>query len=171
MAGYVENYVRRFWQSSSDHRGTPENPGRVVTLISHEEHDQYFKHQDPHQPCQKVYGILYKIHPNDVESVLDHLDYREKDGYSLKKVNVTLLSGEVIENACLYVASRLNSSFLGPASSITEIAKHIATSEGPSGRNVEYLLNLCTALKEIANYEDPHLKALEEKVSEFGKFK
>lgn len=116
ITGYIQGYIRRFWQSSIDHRGTPSSPGRVVTLISLDElrNDRFF-HNDLHtyevhngdndtadtgadvdvdhhlidqlQPQDiKVYGCAYYIAPQHVDEVKQYLDIREQNGYELKSV-------------------------------------------------------------------------------------
>ena len=60
---HLPGFTRRFWQGSHDHRGTPDAPGRVVTLI-----------QDEQASC---HGMAYLI--ND-EAVFRALDHREKNG-------------------------------------------------------------------------------------------
>ncbi|CAG7823583.1 unnamed protein product [Allacma fusca] len=75
IIGYIKGYERKFWQASIDHRGNPEQPGRVVTLIPS---------QDPEA---RVWGAAYKIHPRDVENVVKHLDMREVMGYEKTPVD------------------------------------------------------------------------------------
>ncbi|CAH6721749.1 glutathione-specific gamma-glutamylcyclotransferase [[Candida] jaroonii] len=107
VTGYLEGYIRRFWQSSSDHRGTPESPGRVVTLISlqdllenpkfHNDLQMYELNQSEittktHKIDQlapkdlKVWGCAYYIDGKDVEEMKEYLDVREQDGYTTHMV-------------------------------------------------------------------------------------
>lgn len=81
VPGYIEGYVRRFWQASEDHRGTPEAPGRVVTLISKEHWDTL---EDTHQATHRVWGAAYHIPRPKVAQVREYLDIREINGYSIQ---------------------------------------------------------------------------------------
>lgn len=149
--GYIKGYCRRFWQASIDHRGFPEKPGRVVTLVE--------------SPEDIVWGVAYKIADEEIEKVKDHLDYREKNGYSRFTVSFYPVDISVQPFPCLvYTATPENPSYLGPAP-LNKIAEQISKSVGPSGTNAEYLFQLAAAMKtRFPSIEDNHLFELEKAV-------
>lgn len=139
-AAYIENWVRRFWQGSHDHRGTPEAPGRVVTLVE--------------QAGANCMGMAYKVSTQ----VFEHLDHREKNGYLRFNTPLHFEGGTEVDGL-VYIATNTNVAFLGPASE-ADIAEHIAKSKGPSGSNDEYLFLLAQALREL-NAHDQHVFTIE----------
>lgn len=140
----IEGWARRFWQGSHDHRGTPDSPGRVVTLVP-----------GPDQICR---GMAYRV----AHEVFEHLDHREKNGYERHRVHMHLLARGTTVDGTLYVASRDNPAFLGPEDPQV-LAEHILAARGPSGRNRDYLLRLAEALRELGD-EDEHIFDLERRV-------
>lgn len=64
-------------------------------------------------PTSEVWGVAYKIREQDIEEVTDHLDFREKNGYSKK--TVTFHPEDKIEpfELSLYVATEKNESYAG----------------------------------------------------------
>ncbi|TPX30118.1 hypothetical protein SeMB42_g07971 [Synchytrium endobioticum] len=164
-SGYVKGFKRRFWQGSIDHRGTPEAPGRVVTLIPTNEWQQKYAHlDDTHDDEDVVYGIVFKIADQDVDKVKAHLDFREQNGYSCYTVPVyhpSVHDGEspLFNQVLVYVADSDNESFVGPAP-LAEMAQDIAVRSGPSGPNKDYLFGLCDSLRLVGGL-DRHLRELE----------
>lgn len=138
-AASIEGWVRRFWQGSHDHRGTPDAPGRVVTLVE--------------QPGARCRGMAYRVAPE----VFSHLDVREKNGYLRFTTAMQFDDGSNLDGL-VYIATEDNTAFLGPAGD-AEMARQIAAAEGPSGRNSEYLLKLADALRTLGD-DDPHVFAL-----------
>ncbi|XP_035703007.1 uncharacterized protein LOC110845087 [Folsomia candida] len=65
VIGYIKGYDRKFWQQSIDHRGVPEKPGRVVTLVPSSD------------PEDKVWGVAYEIDDRDIDTIAS-LNHRER---------------------------------------------------------------------------------------------
>ncbi len=141
--GTIAGWTRRFWQGSHDHRGVPEAPGRVVTLVS--------------APGSVCGGVAYQIDGAAARGIFAQLDYREKNGYERLQIDCHLESGEVV-NTITYIAGPSNEAYLGEAP-LEEIARQIRSAHGPSGSNREYLMSLDSSLRDLA-IEDAHVAAL-----------
>jgi glutathione-specific gamma-glutamylcyclotransferase len=142
--GYVHGFERRFWQGSTDHRGIPAAPGRVVTLVSA-------------SADQRCWGTVYRVEPGREQEVLAGLDFREQGGYERRQVEVVHAEGSIAE-VLVYLATPDNPNWLGEAP-LHEIASQVRRSVGPSGPNVEYVLRLADALAAMGA-RDQHVEAL-----------
>ena len=143
----IEGWERRFWQGSHDHRGTPDRPGRVVTLID--------------SPSAMCVGMAFKVTPD----VFEHLDHREKNGYLRHEVMIRFENGE-LKKGLIYIADENNEAYLG-ADTELNIAKQIHKCIGPSGPNAEYALELAQAIRAL-NAIDTHVFAIEAYLKQWG---
>lgn len=145
----IHGWSRRFWQGSHDHRGLPNAPGRVVTLV-----------EDSQAYCE---GMAYLLAAATLNRVFEHLDYREKNGYERFNIQLDFLNEkDAPEMGVMYIAPIDNHAYLGPAS-MEDMALQIYLSAGPSGSNLEYLTELASALRDL-QIHDQHVFELEEKV-------
>lgn len=145
----VEGFERRFYQGSTDHRGTPEAPGRVVTLVP--------------SPGARCWGVAFGLSVGSVDAVLGRLDFRERGGYARLELPLHGKNGERLsESGLVYVANPDNPEWLGDAP-YEAMARQIKSSVGPSGRNTDYVLGLARALDEMG-VDDPHVFALADHV-------
>ena len=136
----LHGWARRFWQGSHDHRGTPDAPGRVLTLAR--------------APGATCVGAAYLVTPG----VFDALDHREKNGY-LRHVEPLEFDDGGRADGLVYIADEHNAAWLGPASDAA-IARQIAGAHGPSGANRDYVFRLADALR-AEDADDAHVFAIE----------
>ena len=147
----LEGYERRFWQASHDHRGTLDNPGRVVTLA----------------PAVASYcdGLAYRLPAARREEILNSLDEREQDGYQRVYLDLNVANGQRVKGLT-WIALEGNPSWIGeePPELLAEL---IATRQGPSGTNREYLYCLNDALNDLGIF-DPYISTLTGCVEQFS---
>jgi len=148
IKAHLPGWSRRFWQASTDHRGVPGAPGRVVTLVP--------------ESSATCTGIAYRL-DSDVEATLAYLDHREQGGYIRHYVALDLYDySEQSIQALVYIADENDCHFVGPEPDDTVTAT-IATAVGPSGSNREYCLQLADALRR-ENIHDHHVEGIASKV-------
>ncbi|CAI7577730.1 unnamed protein product [Penicillium glandicola] len=161
VPGYISGYVRRFWQASTDHRGTPEQPGRVVTVIERTFwetlDDPLARLESEAASTGKVWGAAYHIPASHAEEVHDYLDEREIDGYSAHYTpfHPTVdVEGDAGVSAspiiCMvYIGQPTNPQFLRDAADREpqNVAQVISAGHGLSGKGSEYLFLLEKALE------------------------
>jgi cation transport regulator ChaC len=159
-SGWIEGWARRFWQGSTDHRGVPGVPGRVVTLVA--------------APGSRCPGVAYRLPDGEREAILAHLDDREKGGYARHDVDVHLAADggggsrtvaatdeaaraapSATLRALVFIATAANPEYLGPAP-VLQIADQIRRAHGASGPNLEYALRLAEALRAM-DAHDSHV--------------
>ena len=148
--------------SSQDHRGTPEAPGRVVTLIERSFWESLVDHHQ--SDSDKVWGVAYRIEASRVAEVRDYLDIREINGYTIHYTPFYPADGSPIINTLVYIGTPDNDQFMGPQEP-QKLAERIHKSEGPSGLNKDYLFGLERSLDSLSpEGEDVHVKDLANRV-------
>jgi len=144
--GFVRGWSRRFWQGSTDHRGLPGAPGRVLTVTP--------------EASGSCWGIAYRLDECTRDATLQALDERERGGYERYVVDFHCNDGARGGSwpALMYVAGPDNPNYLGPAP-LASIAEQVQRAHGPSGSNREYLLELHAMLLTLG-IEDDHIQGL-----------
>lgn len=159
----LKGYQRIFAQRSCDHRGTPNFPGFVLTLIE----NSFF---NINNDINELYGKVWLIPDIDeikTKELIDELDFRERGGYHRHIIDVKLLQstpyhkeGDIIK-AIVYSGSVDNPNFwyISQKDVRNQVADIIAAANGPSGPNASYLINLYKWFKDN-NIKDDYLEKL-----------
>jgi cation transport regulator ChaC len=137
-----------------------------VTLI---ERSFWASLADAHDSApEKVWGTAYRIEAARVAEVKEYLDIREINGYTIHYTPFHPADdklGSTIRTL-VYIGTPDNDQFVGPQDP-QALAEHIYGSEGPSGLNRHYLLELETALDELSPESgDAHVTDLSNRLRE-----
>ncbi|KAI5454604.1 hypothetical protein NCC49_003498 [Naganishia albida] len=166
--GYVKGVVRRFAQSSIDHRGVPERPGRVVTVIEADDWHKISGHPPDDSDEDYVWGVVYRIDPEKEDEVRSYLEIREQNGYTQHEVPVYAASEDgketaVVPSATIWIGRLDNPAFVG-YEPVDQLAERILSCQGPSGPNRDYLYRLAESVRDLyPSVKDHYLFELEAK--------
>uniref|UniRef100_A0A7R9V6M3 glutathione-specific gamma-glutamylcyclotransferase n=1 Tax=Chlamydomonas euryale TaxID=1486919 RepID=A0A7R9V6M3_9CHLO len=133
LYGFIKGYRRVWWQGSTDHRGTPEAPGRTLTLA--EDPDAY------------TWGAAYELDGTfeEQQKTLEYLEWREKQ-YDIRR-QVDLLSLPNVTNGTASLSASVDEELPDPqvlvsGASLLDKAACIASQREPS-KEPEVLVKDC----------------------------
>ncbi|TGZ64594.1 hypothetical protein CRM22_006284 [Opisthorchis felineus] len=156
IVGYVRGYKRRFYQGNVFHRGTPERPGRVATLLRSA------------NPDTRVWGCAYEVTGSEnIDIAFEHLNHREviNGGYQFTKVQFNPEPSKCFSNApmeawvCVHLQNRSSDTTSNERFSVPNIALYlgkapievqaseIARAHGVCGSNSEYVFQLANFMR------------------------
>src|SRR5262249_53157760 len=130
----ARGYRRAFQQASPDHRGTPDLPGRVVTLL-----------RDEGASCG---GAVYDVADTHVEEAPVEPDDREIAGYERVELVAEVRGEPAPVRAITWIAPPENRNHREPAP-LARVAEVVRIARGKSGTNVDYVLRLAGALRSM----------------------
>ncbi|KAK9841428.1 hypothetical protein WJX74_005579 [Apatococcus lobatus] len=157
LVGYIKGYRVVWHQGSTDHRGTPEAPGRVVTIL-------------PAEKDRRCWGAAYRLcgSREQQEKTLKYLEWREKQYDQRAKCAFFTTEDDAkprVQRATVFIATsnmKTNPLYLGPAA-LEDIAQQISTACGPSGDNCDYVYALAESYLKMGLH-DEELEALASRV-------
>ncbi|XP_020578007.1 gamma-glutamylcyclotransferase 2-1-like [Phalaenopsis equestris] len=147
VIGFIKDYRRVFDLACIDHRGTPEHPARTCTLES--------------KKGTICWGVAYCV-KGGIEKEREAMRYLERREceYDKKALVDFYKEGDdfqpAVTGVTLFISTPdkiVNRYYLGPAS-FEEMARTIATANGPCGNNREYLFSLEKAMLHIGHKDD-----------------
>lgn len=143
----VHGYHRALCIHSWVHRGTSERPGLVLGL-------------DRGGACK---GVAYRVAEADRDDVLAYLRERELvTNVYLERVSRVRLSSGADVNALTYVADRAHGQYAAGLD-IDSAAAIVASAQGKSGHNIDYVANTVAHLKELG-IRDHWMEAVAERM-------
>lgn len=149
----LDGYRRRFGLYSRHYRGTAERPGLVLGL--------------DWAPGESCTGLALRVCPTMDQAVRAYLAERELVSYAYFETlyPVVFDDGSTAQAIC-YVLDRSHTQYAGAMDAEAQ-AKIIATAEGPSGPNRDYLMNTVDRLR-AHGIADDHLEQMAQRVTALG---
>ncbi|KAL0687209.1 hypothetical protein Bca4012_086886 [Brassica carinata] len=165
VLGFIKGYKRVFDLACIDHRGTPEHPARTCTLEKDEEAicwgAAFCVRGGPEKERLAMEYLERRECEYDLKTCVDF--YKEDDPLKPSVTGVIVLvvfpfvsMTLVLENGAVFTSTPdkvSNKYYLGPAP-LEDMARQIATANGPCGNNRDYLFLLEKAMHDIGHEED-----------------